>query len=110
MKAPAPPVHSGSSSGEREPTSDRGFTVERGRFHDLSDDALLAATLTARRAAHDAPLNPYRLDTNWHRWIEQQSSAWSDRSSEWAALASEVAQRGLQQPAPDRDGDSRRFR
>lgn len=74
----------------------------------LSDDALLAATLTARRAAHDAPLNPYHLDHDRHRWVEPQSRAWAASADDWMALANEVDKRGLQQPIPDWDGDSRR--
>ena len=36
-----------------------------------------------RKLAHDAPLNPYRLDADGHRWVEIQSYAWADRSREW---------------------------
>lgn len=75
---------------------------------ELSDDALLSATLAARRAAHDAPLNPYRLDADGHRWVELQSRAWATSSEAWVALADEVDRRGLNQPTPDWDGDSRR--
>jgi hypothetical protein len=36
-----------------------------------------------RKLAHEAPLNPYRLDANGHRWVEQYSSAWASRSNDW---------------------------
>ena len=36
-----------------------------------------------RKLAHDAPLNPYRLDADGHRWVDLQSMAWADRSREW---------------------------
>lgn len=36
-----------------------------------------------RKAAHDAPLNPYRLDADGHRWVEQVSYAYRDRANEW---------------------------
>lgn len=36
-----------------------------------------------REAAHEAPLNPYRLDADGHRWVELQSYAWRDRANEW---------------------------
>lgn len=29
------------------------------------------------KLAHEAPLNPYRLDADGHRWVEQQSYAWA---------------------------------
>ncbi len=35
------------------------------------------------KLAHEAPLNPYRLDADGHRWVEQISHAWSDRSNDW---------------------------
>jgi hypothetical protein len=35
------------------------------------------------KLAHDAPLNPYRLDADGHRWVEQISQAWSNRSNDW---------------------------
>lgn len=38
-----------------------------------------------RKLAHDAPLNPYRLDANGHRWVEQYSNAWADRSNDWVS-------------------------
>jgi hypothetical protein len=50
----------------------------------MTDAELLTRTLDARRAAHDAPLNP------------------------WMQLAAEVDRRGLVQPTPTWDGDSRR--
>lgn len=74
----------------------------------LDDQQLLAATLAARRATHDVPLNPYRLDADGHRWVEMQSNAWASSSREWMQFADEVDQRGLPQPIPDWDGDSRR--
>lgn len=36
-----------------------------------------------RSLAHQAPLNPYRLDADGHRWVDQQSSAWRNRSNDW---------------------------
>jgi len=36
-----------------------------------------------RKLAHEAPLNPYRLDADGHRWVELQSYAWRDRANEW---------------------------
>lgn len=36
-----------------------------------------------RKLAHDAPLNPYRLDADGHRWVAQESYAWRDRGNEW---------------------------
>jgi hypothetical protein len=74
----------------------------------LTDEALLSRTKIARKAAHDAPLNPYRLDADGHRWVQHDSSAWADRSREWCELANEVDRRGLPQPVMDWDGDSRR--
>ncbi len=74
----------------------------------MTDEELLAATLAARRAAHDAPLNPYRLDANGHRWVEPVTTAFAMHGSRWADLAAEVDRRGLKQPIPDWDGDSRR--
>ena len=67
----------------------------------MDDEQLLAATKAARRAAHDAPLNPYRLDANGHRWVAHDSRAWADRSREWCELANEVDRRGLKQPEMD---------
>jgi len=74
----------------------------------LTDDELLSRTLAALRAAHDAPLNPYRLDADGHRWVEPRSTAWADRSREWCELSAEVKRRGLEQPTPTWDGNSRR--
>jgi hypothetical protein len=74
----------------------------------LTDAKLLTRTLIARRAAHDAPLNPYRLDADGHRWVEQQSTAYASAGRDWMALANEVDRRGLAQPKPTWDGDSRR--
>lgn len=61
----------------------------------MSDSELLAATAEARRAAHQAPLNPYRVDHDGHRWVEPISTAWSDRANEWMRLADECDRRGL---------------
>jgi len=36
-----------------------------------------------RKLAHEAPLNPYRLDADGHRWVEQYSNAWASRSNDW---------------------------
>jgi hypothetical protein len=76
----------------------------------LTDAELLNRTLEARRAAHDAPLNPYRLDADGHRWVEQQSTAYASASRDWMQLAAEVDRRGLAQPTPTWNGDSRRAR
>lgn len=65
----------------------------------MTDEELLAATLRARRAMHDVPMRPYRLDADGHRWVETTSSAHADRSREWMALADEVDRRGLSQPS-----------
>lgn len=72
------------------------------------DQELLAATLQARRLMHDAPLNPYRKDADGHRWVQQDTQAWTVTSRQWMELATEVDRRGLKQPTPDWDGDSRR--
>lgn len=74
----------------------------------MTDEELLARAKAARRAAHDAPLNPYRLDADGHRWASMDSNAWADRAREWHELANEVDRRGLKQPEMDWDGDSRR--
>lgn len=74
----------------------------------MNDEELLASILAARRRAHDAPLNPYRENADGHRWVELQSRAWAVAAEEWMALASEARRRGLPQPTPDWDGDSRR--
>lgn len=74
----------------------------------LTDDELLARTKAALRAMHDAPLNPYRLDADGHRWVQHDSRAWADRSRDWCELANEIDRRGLAQPVMDWDGDSRR--
>lgn len=31
------------------------------------------------------PLNPYRLDADGHRWVEQQSYAWRNAANAWVA-------------------------
>ena len=74
----------------------------------MTNEELLAKVLEARHAAHEAPLNPYRLDHDGHRWVQHDSSAWSDRANEWMKLATEVDRRGLEQPKMTWDGDSRR--
>lgn len=61
----------------------------------MTDEELIAKTKAAKKAAHDAPLNPYRLDADEHRWVEQYSNAWANRSSEWIKLSDECAKRGL---------------
>ena len=38
------------------------------------------------KLAHEAPLNPYRLDADGHRWVEQYSNAWANRSNDWVRL------------------------
>lgn len=35
------------------------------------------------KLAQEAPLNPYRLDADGHRWVEQYSRAWATRSNDW---------------------------
>ena len=74
----------------------------------MTDEELLERTLAARRAAHDAPLNPYREDADGHRWVHVQSHAWSSAANDWMTLAEEVNRRGLSQPTPNWDGDSNR--
>lgn len=79
----------------------------------LSDDDLLRRTLAARRAAHDAPLarvsevNKGGKPTG-KRFISEHTDAWARSSREWMRLADEVDRRGLNQPIPDWDGNSRR--
>lgn len=63
-----------------------------------SDQELLISTAAARRAAHEAPLNPYRQDANGRRWVEMRSYAFADRARDWMELAREVDGRGLRQP------------
>jgi hypothetical protein len=36
-----------------------------------------------RRLAHDAPLNPYHLDADGHRWVEMRSYAWARTGRDW---------------------------
>lgn len=43
-----------------------------------------------RELAHSAPLNPYRLDADGHRWVDLQSNAWADRSREWMAACNKL--------------------
>lgn len=64
----------------------------------LTDADLLTKTLAARLAAHGAPLNPFRLDADGHRWVAIGSIAWASRARDWMELASEVDRRGLSQP------------
>ena len=79
----------------------------------MTDEDLLNATLAARRAAHDAPFAAFSTEnkngkpTGKH-FLDDHTTAWSDRSREWMKLADEVDRRGLRQPIPDWDGDSRR--
>jgi hypothetical protein len=64
----------------------------------MTDEELLQATARARKAMHGVPMNPYRLDADGHRWVENTSTAWADRSRDWMRLADEVDRRGLKQP------------
>lgn len=82
-------------------------------MRDMTNGTLLTRTLEARRAAHDAPLAQiYEVNKGGkptgQKHISQHTSAWADRSREWMDLANEVDRRGLKQPVPDWDGDSRR--
>lgn len=61
----------------------------------MTDEELILKTKAAREAAHNAPLNPYRLDADGHRWVEQYSNAWADRGNEFLKLAAECDKRGL---------------
>lgn len=79
----------------------------------LSDQELLARTLAARRLAHDAPMaavseiNKFGKPTG-KRFVSNHTDAWAATSREWMRLADEVDRRGLQQPVPNWDGNSRR--
>jgi hypothetical protein len=56
------------------------------RVIDNDRDEITAAELECerlRKLAHEAPLNPYRLDANGHRWVDQQSTAWRSRGNDW---------------------------
>lgn len=61
----------------------------------MTNEDLILKTKEAKKLAHEAPLNPYRLDANGHRWVEQYSNAWADRAKEWAELSAECDKRGL---------------
>lgn len=61
----------------------------------MTDEELILKTKQVKKAAQEACLNPYRLDANGHRWIEQYSNAWADRANEWMKLSDECAKRGL---------------
>ncbi len=79
----------------------------------MTDEELLKKTLEARRAAHDAPLAEVYAENQYGRptgklKIRDHTRAYADRANEWMALAKEVDRRGLKQPIPDWDGDSRR--
>lgn len=60
----------------------------------LSEQLNLAEEKCAalRKAAHEAPLNPYRVNADGHRWVEQVSYAYRDRANEWlqACLARDL--------------------
>lgn len=79
----------------------------------MTDDQLLVATLAARRAAHDAPLAEiYEINKDGKptgvKGISNHTNTYALRAAEWMALANEVDRRGLKQPVPDWDGNSRR--
>jgi hypothetical protein len=65
----------------------------------MTDEELLAATVAARKAAHDAPFCEYSLDKQGHTRLLNHTYAWSERSREWIRLADEVDRRGLKQPS-----------
>ena len=44
----------------------------------------------ARKAAHEAPMNPLRTDHDGHRWIDQISTAWARRGDECIALSEQA--------------------
>ena len=43
-----------------------------------------------RQAAHEAPMNPFRLNADGHRWIEPLSRAWAARANEYAKACDEL--------------------
>lgn len=67
----------------------------------MTDERLLRKTSEARGQAHRAPLNPYRLDADGHRWVAQDSTGWATASDAFFALAAEVKRRGFELPACD---------
>lgn len=79
----------------------------------MTDEKLLAATLAARRRAHDAPLASFAAENKngkptGHYFLDNHTTAFARHAEEWSRLAVEVTRRGLSQPTPDWDGDCRR--
>ena len=64
----------------------------------MTDDELLAKTATARGAAHNVPMRPYRVNADGHRWVDTTSRAYAARAEEFFELAGEVKRRGLKLP------------
>ena len=44
-----------------------------------------------RILAGEAPLNPYRLDANGHRWVEIQSYAWRNEGNNWVKACAKLS-------------------
>lgn len=64
----------------------------------MTDEELLGRCAAARGAAHRAEFAEYSLDHQGHTRIVNHVSAWAVRGDEFAALADEVARRGLKLP------------
>jgi hypothetical protein len=58
----------------------------------LTDDELAAREVTARAAAHDAPMKAFRLDHDGHKWVEG-TDAFARRAEEWCEIKSEIERR-----------------
>jgi hypothetical protein len=67
----------------------------------MTDEELLQRTSAARGLAHRAEFAEYSKDHRGHTSIVTHKSAWSVRGDEFAALADEVARRGLKSPPCD---------
>lgn len=61
----------------------------------MDNEELILKTKQAKKTAQEAPLNPYRLNADGHKWVEQYSNAWADRANEWMKLSDECDKRGL---------------
>jgi hypothetical protein len=48
-----------------------------------------------RRRAHSAPLNPFRLDADGHKWIAHESRAWADEANILLKAVNELKRMGL---------------
>lgn len=67
----------------------------------MTDDELLQRASAARGAAHRAEFSEYSKDHRGHTSIVNHASGWAVRGDEFAALADEVAGRGLKLPPCD---------